>query len=68
MQMCPEWCTKYMDCWGAIVDRWLSEESYELRRSCRACRMEMQGVPHHQGNQSLPVFMERWVSFYLFFY
>lgn len=63
MQMCPEWCSKYMDCWEAIVDKWLLEETYEIKRARRRCRLEMEGTPHHQGNVPLPVFMDRWVRF-----
>ena len=64
LQMCPEWCDKYQDCWLAIVRIWRSDASYEQHRERRRRRLQMQGAPHHQGNRSLPQYIEKWVCFY----
>jgi len=63
MQMCPGWCDNYKDYWAAIVGEWTTDVAYQRRRERREGRLQMRGAPHHQGNQSLPVFMERWVCF-----
>ena len=63
MQMCPGWCDNYKDRWAAIVREWTTDAAYQRRRERREGRLQMRGAPHHQGKQSLLVFMERWVCF-----
>ena len=61
MQFCPSWCQNHWDCWTAIVDKWLSDEWAEMHIVRRECRLQMPGVPHHQGNLSLDAYAARWV-------
>jgi hypothetical protein len=38
------------------MDRWLSEEWAEKHNISRDYHLQMGGVPHHQGNQSLSAY------------
>jgi hypothetical protein len=69
MQVCPDWCGAYHNCWEDIVDKWLSEEAYAKHMERRECRLQMPGLPHHQGPQPLAQYAERWVYYlcYSFF-
>ena len=64
MQTPPGWCSKYADCWRAIVRGWQTPAAYVEHRARRAKRLEemaRSGVSHHQGSQNLSEFMETWV-------
>jgi hypothetical protein len=61
---CLDWGRSDMECWEAIVDRWLSEgweSQHDVRRDCR---LQMVGPPHHQGNLCLDAYAERWVMIF----
>jgi hypothetical protein len=63
MQVCPDWCGAYHNCWEDIVDKWLSEEAYAKHMERRECRLQMPGLPHHRGPQPLAQYTERWVYY-----
>jgi hypothetical protein len=44
-----------------IVDRWLSEEWTAQHAEAREARLQMPGVPHHQGNRNLAEYAQAWV-------
>ena len=66
MARCPDWCKSDLECWEAIVDRWLSEDWADQHEVRRDCRLQMVGPPHHQGNLCLEAYGERWVMIFVF--
>ena len=40
---------------------WRSDKAYEVKNERRQRRLKNKGVAHHQGNRSLPQFMDAWV-------
>jgi len=64
--MCPDWCAKDRAYWAAIVDRWCSNEWMEKHNIRRDCRLQMGGVPHHQGNRHLGAYAQTWVTLFIF--
>lgn len=61
VQMVPQWCQSFPECWEMIVDRWLSEEWTAQHAEAREARLQMPGVPHHQGNRNLAEYAQAWV-------
>ena len=59
----PTWCDKDPACWEAIVRYWRSDACYQEKNERRGRRLNNAGVAHHQGNRSLPQFMDAWVCF-----
>lgn len=56
----PAWCDKDLACWEAIVRYWRSDACYQEKNERRGRRLNNAGVAHHQGNRSLPQFMDAW--------
>lgn len=56
----PAWCDKDPACWEAIVRYWRSDACYQEKNERRGRRLNNAGVAHHQGNRSLPQFMDAW--------
>jgi hypothetical protein len=44
-----------------MVDKWLDPEWIAQHKACRERRLQMIGVPHHQGNRSLNGYAQTWV-------
>lgn len=61
MQMIPYWCAAHRDCWVVIVDKWLSDDFAAQHDAYRERRLQMPGVPHHQGNRNLAGYAQAYV-------
>jgi hypothetical protein len=55
-----------MDCFEAIVDKWLSDAWLSTHKSAKARRAQMVGVAHHQGNLNVNEYAKKWVCAFLF--
>ena len=51
-----------------MVDKWLDPEWIAQHKACRERRLQMIGVPHHQGNRSLNGYAQTWVRESIFYY
>src|SRR3954467_11468016 len=50
-----------MDCFEAIVDKWLSDAWLSTHKSAKARRTQLVGVAHHQGNLNVNEYAKKWV-------